>query len=129
MIFLLDTADKILLVSTSEIPAIKNAKLFFELADQLGYPSDKTIFIMNKEDGKSGVNIKDIQANIKHTVRAIIGRDEKTTLFALNHGTPFVTSQRSLPISQSITGLARVFIQQAKDSAPEKLTAVGVRKK
>lgn len=131
MIYLLDAADHILLVSTSDIPAIKNAKLFFELADQLGYPSDKTTFVLNKEDGRSGVNVKDIQASIKHSIRAVIGKDEKTALFSLNHGTPFVTTQRALPISQSITSLARFFVQaKAKDLAPEKfVVAAGARKK
>ena len=130
MIFLLDNADRILLVSTSDIPSIKNAKLFFELADQLGYPSDKTVFVLNKEDGKSGVNIKDIQASIKHSIRSVIGRDERTTLFALNRGTPFVTAQRGLPVSQSIYSLARFFAQaKAKDAAPEKLAAAGTARK
>lgn len=131
IIFLLDTADRILLISTSDIPAIKNARLFFELADALGYPQEKTIFILNKEDGRSGVNVKDIQASIKHPIRGVIGKDEKTTTFALNHGTPFVFAQRALPISQSLFGLARVFIQPSvTEPSPEKLaTPVVARKK
>src|SRR5574341_155292 len=50
MIHLLDAADQILLVATSELPAVKNAKLFFELADALGYKQKKMLFILNKED-------------------------------------------------------------------------------
>lgn len=124
MIYLLDSADQVVLVSTSDIPSIKNAKLFFELADQLGYPNDKTVFVLNKEDGKSGVSVKDIQSSIKHSVRAVISKDERTALFALNRGTPFVTTQRALPISQSIAGLARIFVQaKAKENVPEKLAA------
>jgi pilus assembly protein CpaE len=125
MIYLLDSADQILLVSTSDIPSIKNTKLFFELADQLGYPSRKTIFVLNKDDGRSGVNVKDIQATIKHPVRAVINKDERTTLLALNRGTPFVNTQRSLPISHSIASLARIVIQSRdQETPPEKLTAV-----
>ncbi len=41
-VFFLDLADKIFLVSTADIPAIKNAKLFFELTDALGYRPEKT---------------------------------------------------------------------------------------
>ena len=130
MIYLLDTADHILLVSTSDIPAIKNAKLFFELADQLGYPNDKTTFVLNKEDGRGGVNVKDIQASIKHSIRAVIGKDEKTTTYSLNHGTPFVISHRALPISQSLTRLARFFVQsKIKELAPEKLVTAGAARK
>jgi pilus assembly protein CpaE len=130
IIFLLDTADRILLVSTSDIPAVKNAKLYFELSEALGYPQDKTIFILNKEDGRSGVNVKDIQASIKHPIRGVIGKDEKTTTFALNHGTPFVYGQRMLPISQALIGLARVFTHpNSKEAPPEKLATPTVAKK
>ena len=56
-IFFLDHADLILLISTADIPAIKNTKLFFELTEQLGYPADKTIFILNKDDGRTGISV------------------------------------------------------------------------
>jgi len=106
-IFFLDVAETILLISTTDIPAIKNAKLFFELTEKLAYPETKTILVLNKEDGRSGINPKDIEASIKHTIGGVIPKDERTTLIAINRGMPFVTAQRNLPISQAIFALAR----------------------
>ncbi len=122
IVSLLDSADSIILLSTSDIPAIKNSKLFFELAQALGYPHDKTLFVLNKEDGRSGIGVKDIEASIKQSVRAVLPKDERTTLLALNRGTPFVTLQPALPISHAIISLARS-LRRAEESAPASPTA------
>lgn len=106
IVTLLDAADQILLISSSDIPAIKNAKLFFELTHALGYPADKTCFILNKEDGRSGINARDISASVKHAVGGVIPKDERTVILSLNRGTPFVV-QKNLPISRAVVALAR----------------------
>lgn len=125
-IFFLDIADTILLISTTDIPAIKNAKLFFELTEKLAYPAEKTVLVLNREDGRSGINPKDIEASIKHTISGIIPKDERTTSVAINRGMPFVTSQRNLPISQAIFALARKFVRvEAKEPVPAKPSLLG----
>ena len=119
-IFFLDHADLILLISTADIPAIKNTKLFFELTEQLGYPANKTIFILNKNDGRTGISTKDIEASIKHPISLLLPKDERSTAIAINRGTPFVTLQRNLPLSQAIYNLAHLILRRAvvgKESA------------
>ncbi len=122
-VFLMDAADQILLVSTTDIPSIKNAKLFFELTEQLGYPSNKTILVLNKEDGRGGITPKDVEASIKHPVTSTIPRDDRTTMLAANRGVPFVTTQRTLPLSQALFTLARVLARPAAEKESAKATA------
>lgn len=125
-IFFLDIADTILLVSTTDIPSIKNAKLFFELTEKLAYPDSKTMLVLNKEDGRSGINPKDIEASIKHPISGIIPKDERTTSVAINRGMPFVTSQKNLPISQALITLARKLIRtEVREPVPAKPAAAG----
>lgn len=112
-VFFMDAADTILLVSTTDIPAIKNAKLFFELCEQLGYPSNKTLLVLNKEDGRGGINPKDIEASIKHPIGTILPKDERTATLAINRGTPFVL-QKNLPLSQAIIALAKTLVRVAE---------------
>jgi pilus assembly protein CpaE len=119
-IFFLDQADVILLIATSDIPSIKNSKLFFELTEQLGYPPEKTLFLLNKDDGRSGISVKDIEASIKHLVSLTLPKDERSTAIAINRGTPFVMLQKNLPISQAIHTLARLVLRRAQ---PEKESA------
>lgn len=116
-LFFLDHADIILLIATPDIPSIKNSKLFFELTDQLGYPPEKTLFVLNKEDGRSGISAKDIEASIKHSVAITLPKDERTTMIAMNRGTPFVILQRNLPLSQAIQNLARLIVKRAQPEA------------
>jgi pilus assembly protein CpaE len=118
MLSVLDRADHILLITTSDIPAVKNARLFFELTEALGYPPAKTLLVLNKEDGRSGIGAKDIEASVKHPVSMRIPRDDRTTLLAVNRGAPFIAAgQRPPPIAQSIIALARLL------RAPEEKTA------
>lgn len=123
-VFFLDHADVILLIATGEIPSIKNAKLFFELTEQLGYPSDKMLLVLNKDDNRSGISAKDIEASIKHPVALALPKDDRTTTIAINRGTPFVMLQKNLPLSQRIHDLARLLIRRAQpeaaSAAPEK---------
>ncbi|MBI5305613.1 MAG: response regulator [Chloroflexi bacterium] len=114
----LDSADLIILVAMTDIPSIKNAKLFFELTEQLGYRADKIFFVLNKEDGRSGISAKDIEASIKHPVGAMVPKDERTTLLAANRGLPFVTSQKNVPIAQAILAITRSILQK---TAPDKV--------
>ena len=123
-IFFLDHADLILLASTTDLPSIKNARLVFELTEQLGYPPTKTLFVLNKDAGRTGVSTKDIEGSIKHPVGMILPKDERSTALASNRGTPLVMSQPNLPLSQAFHNLARLVLRRtaaAKEpAAPEK---------
>ncbi len=119
MVTIMDAADKIILVTTSDIPSIKNAKLFFELSQALGYPSEKTLLVLNKEDGRSSIGVKDIEASIKHPVAAVLPKDERTALLALNRGTPFVGAARTIPLTLAVLALARSLCRGSeKDAEP-----------
>jgi pilus assembly protein CpaE len=111
-VFFLDVADQIVLISTSDIPAVKNAKLFFELTEALSYPPEKTFFVLNREDGRSGITVKDIQASIKHQVGMSLPKDERTSTLALNRGVPFVLAQRNVPLAQAYYNLVRTLVQR-----------------
>ena len=108
LLTILDASEQIILVSTADIGALKNAKLFFEVTEALRYPPAKTILLLNKYDGHSGINARDIEGNIKHPVAGSIVRDDRGTAGALNRGIPFVITQRGIPISQAMFALARI---------------------
>jgi pilus assembly protein CpaE len=103
----LDTSDRVILITTPDIPAIKNAKLFFEVTEALEYPSGKTILILNKSDRHANIRAEDIQASIKHPVAAQLPLDERTTTLAANQGVPFMMSTQNIPLSQAVVALSR----------------------
>lgn len=115
---ILELADQIVLLITSEIPAIKNTKFFFEITEALGYPPEKTVLVLNKVNRKSGISIGDIEASIKYPIATYITLDERTTGLAENQGVPFVISYKDKPISQNLFALARLLVQGTMEERP-----------
>ncbi len=115
----LDLADRIVVVVTPDIPAIKNARLFFEITDALSYPPNKIMLIINKVDRRTGITAQMIEDNIKHQVATQIPLDEATVLNAINRGVPFVIDQRSKPIAQAVQQLAEKVAAEFRRSPAE----------
>jgi pilus assembly protein CpaE len=113
-----DASEQIILISTADISSLKNAKLFFEVTQQLEYPASKTLLVLNRYDGKSGINARDVEGNIKHPVTGQIARDDKATTLALTRGIPVVITQKGISFSQSIMAMARMLRRE-----PEPLPA------
>ncbi|MGB8645021.1 MAG: response regulator [Anaerolineae bacterium] len=113
---ILDTAEQIVLVSTADISALKNTKLFFEVTEALEYASAKSVLILNKYDGHSGITSHDIEGNIKHPVSGLIPRDDRTVNVALNRGIPFIITQRGLPMSLAIIALATMLRRNTEET-------------
>jgi len=103
----LDVCDRILLVATPDVPAVKDAKLFCELTEALEYPPSKTVMILNKADPRTGIRAEDIQAHIKHPVAVQLPIDEPTATYAANQGIPYLMSARQSKLAQATVGLAQ----------------------
>lgn len=104
-----DAAALIVLVVMPNIPAIKNARLFLEVASKLDYPMDKIALVVNGVDRHQGIQVEQIEKAMIPVV-AQIPLDERAALAATNRGVPFVVEDRDRPISQSIFHLAQ-FVQ------------------
>jgi pilus assembly protein CpaE len=106
-----DAARLIVLVVMPNIPSIKSARLFLEVADRLNYPRDKIALVVNGVDRRMGIRVEQIEQAMVPVV-AQIPLDEQAVLTSANHGVPFVTRDQSRPISQGIIQLAQ-YIQDA----------------
>lgn len=107
VISVLDQSDRIVLVTTPEIPSIKSARLFFEVTDALEYPRGKTQLILNKADPKTGIRAEDIQASIKINVDAQLPLDERTVIQAVNQGVPYVAGSPNSELSKATMAYAQ----------------------
>ena len=104
----LDAADRVVLLGTPDIPSIKNARTFFEIADALGYAKEKILFVLNKVDRRSPISAQDIEKHIKHAVAAQLPMDEAIAVGSVNRGVPFTGDPRvkSAPLVQTVFQLA-----------------------
>ncbi|MBI4320753.1 MAG: response regulator [Chloroflexi bacterium] len=112
MLAALDVSDHILVVLTLELPAIKNVKLFLEVADALGYPRDKTLLVLNRANSTGGISVSDVEASLKRSIAASIVSDGRLVTYALNQGIPFVLTSRNSPVSKCVVDLAKLLGSQ-----------------
>lgn len=121
----LDAADKILLVTTLELPAIKNARLCLEIMEALGYDQDKVKLVLNRSSRDIGLSIEEMEKTLRRSVDVHIPSDGRVVVPSVNKGVPFVTSVPSARISQTIRDLARVVAAGDADDAAAAALAGG----
>lgn len=119
MLSVLDPADKVILVATPDIPCVKDVRLFFEVVEQLEYEREKVMLVLNRVDRNANISPSDIEKTLKHPVEAVIPTDERTVMFSVNQGVPFVLREPSKPVSSALI--------QFVDRLIESLNVAGTR--
>jgi pilus assembly protein CpaE len=103
---LIDISDVVVLVTTQEIPAIKNARLFLDLLQTMGVGKERVVFAMNRFDKRIGITPERVSENLKHEISVTIPLDEKIVITAVNRGVPFMLDNKSQPVGRGIISLA-----------------------
>jgi pilus assembly protein CpaE len=116
----IDISDLIVLVSTQDIPSIKNCRLFLDLSQTLGIDRERILFAMNRYDKRINITPERVAENLKQEVSSVIPLDEATVMKAVNRGVPFVLENKNQPASRGILSLAesvraRIAAQEATD--------------
>ena len=107
----LDISDKIIVVTTPEIPSIKNAKLLFEVTEALVYERERTMFILNKVDKRINIRAEDIEANIKYRIEAQLPLDERSVTTAVNQGVPYVLGDKNSLLTQATAAFSNHLVK------------------
>lgn len=102
----IDISDVLVLVTTQEIPSIKNSRLFLDLLQTMGIVKDRVVFTMNKYDKRISITPERVSENLKHEVSTIVPLDEKVVITAVNRGVPFMLDNKSQPVGKGVLSLA-----------------------
>jgi len=108
----LDIADVILLVTTQDIPSIKNASTFLALADALGISRSRILFILNKFDRRVAILPDRIASNLKQDVVLSIPLDDRFISNSINRGVPLYLENKAHPFIRSMVTLADLVKQK-----------------
>jgi pilus assembly protein CpaE len=122
----MDLADQIVIMAALEITAIKNLRLFLEVADQLGYERSKLRIVMNRADSSQGIRLGDVESSIRRPIDATIVSDGRLAVLAVNRGVPFVLSNPDSPLSRDVNRLAQTLIGGAEATAEGKPSRRGI---
>jgi pilus assembly protein CpaE len=108
----LDIADAIVLITTQDIPAIKNASSFLLLADALGISRKRVLFVLNKFDRRVAILPERITVNLKQEVILSIPLDDRFISNSINRGIPLFLENKTHPFSKSMITLAEMVKQR-----------------
>ncbi len=102
----IDASDVIVLVTTQDIPAIKNARLFLDLLQNLRIDRGRIAFVMNRFDKRISITAERVGENLKQEVSAVLPLDERVVIPAVNRGVPFMLDNKAQPVARGIFSLA-----------------------
>src|SRR5262249_17420669 len=112
MLTVFDHADRILLLTTLDIPAVKNIRMFLDVCEALGYAVDKVVLALNRADSTGGIDVEDIEDSLRHKVAAGLISAGPLVTASINSGVPFVISQPEAAISRNVFQLARQLLTE-----------------
>lgn len=98
----LDMSDEIIIVTTLDIPTIKNVRLSLEIMSSLGYDSEKIKIIVNRANVEGGVTIGEIEKTLGYKVYGKMPSDGAIVVPAANQGRPFLLDHPQAKISTAV---------------------------
>jgi pilus assembly protein CpaE len=102
----MDESDLIVLLTTQDIPAIRDTKIYLNLVESLNISKDKILFVLNKSDRRIPITPEKVSESLKHDVKLEIPFDDRTVINSVNRGLPFVLDPKPQPIVRNVIELA-----------------------
>jgi pilus assembly protein CpaE len=101
----LDSADLLMTVATPDIPAIKDARLLFDVLTVLDFPIERVVFVLNKMDRRTGITVEAVAENLKCNVDGSIPAEERVVSTSINRGEPLLMGDTNRPPARNILQL------------------------
>jgi pilus assembly protein CpaE len=107
-----DASDHMVLLTTLDIPALKNLKLALETLDLLNYSRDRYHVVLNRADSKVGLAVDDVHKTLGLPIAAQLP-SSRAVPAAINRGTPIVHDAPGHPVSVAMRRLAESLLMQS----------------
>jgi pilus assembly protein CpaE len=101
----LDAAEHHVLITTPEIPALKNLRLTLDMLSMLSYRTDSRTIVLNRTDPRAGLSTADAESAISTPISALIPASPDVSA-SINAGVPITLSEPNHPVSLAIRELA-----------------------
>ena len=118
----LDASDQHILLTTPDVPALKNLRLTLDMLDLLSYDRSSRAVVLNRADSRVGLSIQDVERVVKSplTERVPSSRDVPAST---NRGVPIAADLPNHAVSVAIRRLAEQHVVPA--TIPPARTAGG----
>jgi len=102
---LLDEIDYICIVASMDVPSIKNLKITLQVLEQLKFPKEKILLILNRADSKVGITLEEIEDTLKRKIDIAIPSNKIVPL-TVNKGIPVILEAPRSGVGRSIKKLS-----------------------
>lgn len=99
-----DRTDMLLVLTTLDVPAIKNLKLSLETLQLISFPPENVRVVVNRADAKVGLSVSDVEKATRHEVAARIPSSRDVPA-ATNRGVAIAVDDPNHPVSAAIATL------------------------
>ncbi len=104
---LIDAADRIILLTTPDLPTLHDASQFIQFSPTLAIPMEKILIVVNRDGMAGGVRTRDIEASLHKDIFGMIPDDQANAVRSINRGVPLLTRYPRSPASKGIKDLAK----------------------
>lgn len=108
----LDSSDVLILLTTQEIPAIKDARILLDVLDVLNIDRQRVMFVMNRYDKRIGITPEKISESFKLEFASVLPFDERVVIPSINRGIPFMLGDKTRPLARAYLALAEAVRQR-----------------
>jgi pilus assembly protein CpaE len=126
MLATLDRTDELLLLSSLDVPTLKNLRLALQTLDLLSFPKQRVKIVLNRSNSKVGMKQNEVEGALGMKVRFEVPSDRAVPL-AVNRGKPVVLDEEGADVSKAIRQMAKGLfpVEEAKAAKRRLVPAFG----
>jgi pilus assembly protein CpaE len=102
----MDNSAHHVLLTTPDVPALKNLRITLDMLDLLSYPRQIRSVVLNRSDSKVGLSLEDVERVVRWPISAYIPSSRDVPI-SINKGTPLTLANPGHPSSQAISRFAQ----------------------
>jgi pilus assembly protein CpaE len=126
MLATLDRTDELLLLSSLDVPTLKNLRLALQTLELLSFPKQRIKIVLNRSNSKVGMKQNEVEGALGMKVRFEVPSDRAVPL-AVNRGKPVVLDEEGADVSKAIRQMAKGLfpVEEAKAARRRLVPAFG----
>ncbi len=102
----MDASAHHVLLTTPDVPALKNLRVTLDMLDLLSYPRQIRSVVVNRSDSKVGLSMEHVERVVRSPISAYVPSSRAVPI-SINKGTPIMLDNPGHPVSQAITRFAQ----------------------
>jgi len=112
----MDSSDHHVLLTTPDVPALKNLRVTLDMLDLLSYPRQIRSVVVNRADSKVGLSLEQVEQVVRCPISGRVPSSRAVPI-SINKGTPITLDSPTHPVSNAITRFAQQRLLPAAEPA------------